>query len=82
MNRLPLTLAPFFQEYDIAKLNPQTDSHTVIERILQFGNQAEIKWLFTTYSTEQITTWVKRFGKEKLPQPHQAFWQVVLEATE
>ncbi|MDO8753465.1 MAG: hypothetical protein Q7J80_06190 [Anaerolineales bacterium] len=79
MQPIPITLAPFFQEYDLAKLNPQTDSHTIIERALQFGSQTEIKWLFTVYSTEQITAWVKRFGKDKLPQPHRAFWQIVLE---
>jgi len=82
MQPIPQTLAPFFQEYDLAKLNLQTDSHTIIERALQFGNRTEIKWLFTTYSTEQITAWIKRFGKEKLPQPHRIFWQIVLEVTE
>jgi ABC-type uncharacterized transport system ATPase subunit len=79
---IPLTLAPFFQEYDIAKLNPQRDSHTIIERVLQFGNRTELRWLFMVYSREQIAAWVTRFGKDKLPQPHRAFWQIVLEVTE
>lgn len=78
----PLTLSPFFQEYDIAKLNLQTDSHTIIERTLQFGNRTELRWLFTTYSQKQIAAWVARFGKDKLPQPHRAFWQIVLEINE
>jgi hypothetical protein len=76
---IPITLSPFFQEYDFVKLNPQTDSHTIIERILQFGNRAEVRWLFKTYSEKQITEWVKEFGNEKLPQPHRAFWQIVLD---
>lgn len=79
---IPPTLAPFFQEYEFSKMSPQKDSHTIIERTLQFGNRSEIRWLFTVYSTEQITTWVKRFGKDKLPQPHRAFWQIVLEIKE
>jgi len=82
MQTIPLTLAPFFQEYDFSKLNPQRDSHTIIERSLQFGNRSEIRWLFTIYSQEQITSWVKQFGKDKLPQPHRAFWQIVLEVTD
>jgi len=57
MQSIPSSLAPFFQEYDLAKLNPQRDSHTIIERALQFG-------------------------KNKLPQPHRAFWQIVLDVTE
>jgi hypothetical protein len=65
---IPPSLAPFFQEYDIAKLNPQRDSHTIIERVLQFGNRAELRWLFTVYSLEQIKEWGRQFGKDKLPQ--------------
>jgi hypothetical protein len=82
MQAIPLTLAPFFQEYDFALLNPQRDSHTIIERTLQFGSRAEIRWLFSVYSQEQIAVWVRQFGKDKLPQPHRAFWQLVLEITE
>ena len=82
MSDIPPTLAPFFQEYDFAKLNPQKDSHTIIERALQFGNRSEIRWLFTVYSQEQIVSWVRKFGKDKLPQPHRIFWQVVLEVAE
>jgi hypothetical protein len=82
MQPIPLTLAPFFQEYDLAKMNPQTDSHTIIERVLQFGNRAEVRWMFTTYSQGQITEWVRKFGNEKLPQPHRAFWKIVLDVEE
>lgn len=82
METIPLTLAPFFQEYDIARLNPKSDSHTIIERVLQFGNRAELRWLFNIYSHEQIRDWVKRFGNDRLPQPHRAFWQIVLEINE
>ncbi|NOT03780.1 MAG: hypothetical protein HOP27_04190 [Anaerolineales bacterium] len=82
MQPIPLTLAPFFQEYDFAKLNPQADSHTIIERILQFGNRVEVRWLFNTYPQEQITEWVIKFANEKLPQPHRAFWKIILEIEE
>jgi len=81
MISIPSILAPFFQEYDLAKLNLQRDSHTIIERSLQFGNRAEIRWLFTVYSQKQIALWVRQFGKDKLPQPHRAFWEIVLEIT-
>jgi hypothetical protein len=78
---IPSTLAPFFQEYDLAKLNPKRDSHTIIERVLQFGNHTEIRWLFKTYSEKEIANWVRQFGRDKLPQPHRVFWQVVLEVS-
>lgn len=82
MQPIPTSLAPFFQEYNLATLNPQRDAHTIIERTLQFGDRTELRWLFSTYSEEQITAWVRQFGKEKLPQPHRTFWQVVLDITE
>jgi hypothetical protein len=76
---IPLSLTPFFQEYNLAELNPQTDSHTIIERVLQFGNRGEIRWLFGTYTKDEIANWVMKFGNEKLPQPHRTFWQIILE---
>ena len=81
MNNVPIpkSLAPFLQEYNLAKLNPQTAAPLLIERALQYGNRAELRWLFEQYPREQIANWVKRFGKDRLPHPHLDFWQVVLE---
>lgn len=82
MQPIPPSLAPFFQEYDITRLNPETDSFTIIERTLQFGNREEIRWLFKICSHEQIADWVKQFGKDRLPQPHLTFWKILLEIAE
>jgi hypothetical protein len=79
MNSIPLSLSPFFQEYDITTLTPEKDAHTIIERVLQFGNRAEIKWLFEVYPKEQIIEWINNFGMDKLPQPHRTFWKLVLD---
>ncbi len=76
---IPSTLAPFFQEYDLASLNLQTAAPLIFERTLQYGDRSELHWLFTRYSRQQIREWVTRFGKVRLPQPHLAFWQIVLE---
>lgn len=76
---IPSTLAPFFQEYDLRQLNLQRDAFTIIERALQFGNRAELRWLFAQYPRQQITDWVQRFGKDRLPHPHLDFWKIILE---
>jgi hypothetical protein len=76
---IPLTLAPFFQEYDFTKLNPQSDAATIMERTLRFGSRAELRWLFTAYSRRQVTEWVEAWGKYALPEPHLAFWRLMLE---
>ncbi|HJS17832.1 MAG TPA: hypothetical protein VJ785_03735 [Anaerolineales bacterium] len=79
MQNIPLTLAPFFQEYDFASLNPQRDAGTIIERALRFGSRAELRWLFATYSRRQVKDWVMAWGRFALPEPHLAFWRLMLD---
>lgn len=82
MQSIPASLAPFFQEYDLAQLNVELDAATIIERTLRYGTRAELRWLFATYSRDQIVEWVKLWGQYGLPAPHLAFWQLVLGLTE
>ena len=46
---IPSTLAPFFQEYDLASLDPQTAAPLIFERSLQYGDRAELHWVFAQY---------------------------------
>jgi hypothetical protein len=79
MQTIPPSLSPFFQEYDLARLNLEKASFTIIERTLQFGNRSELRWLFSIYTRKQIADWVRQYGKDRLPQPHRTFWQIILE---
>jgi len=79
---IPSTLAPFLQEYNLAQLDVQTSASLLIERSLQFGNRAELHWLFAQYPRQQIVNWIRRFGKDRLPPPHLDFWRIVLEIKE
>jgi hypothetical protein len=80
--QIPISLAPFFQEYDLTQLDVQRSIHTIIERVLQFGNRAEIRWLFSIYTPQHVADWVQRWGKEALPEPHLTFWKLVLDLSE
>ncbi len=82
MNTIPPTLAPFFQEYSLELLDTERSAATIIERTLQFGNRAEVRWLFTCYPHQQIRDWVKRWGALALPEPHLTFWKLVLNTEE
>jgi hypothetical protein len=82
LQSLPSTLAPFFQEYDFERLDPQNAAPLIIERTLQFGNRVELRWLFAQYSRTKIIDWVRHFGKDRLPNPHLTFWQLILEINE
>jgi hypothetical protein len=76
---IPSSLAPFFQEYDITRLDLQTDASTIIERTLRFGTREELRWLFAEFQYTQIRAWVAAWGKFALPEPHLSFWRLVLE---
>lgn len=82
MQPIPITLAPFFQEYDFARLDVKTAAPLIIERTLQFGNRTEIHWLFTQYTRVQIIDWFRKYAKERLPNPHNTFWRIILEIKE
>lgn len=82
LHSIPSSLAPFFQEYDFEQLDTQTAAPLIIERALQFGNRAELRWLFSQYSHDQIVEWFKKYSKERLPNPHRSFWRIVLDIKE
>ena len=79
LHAVPPSLAPFFQEYDLAALRPQEDAATIIERTLRYGTRAELRWLFTEFSQAQIKAWIQAWGELALPEPHLSFWRLVLE---
>jgi hypothetical protein len=82
LSSIPRSLAPFFQEYDLDKLDVNSAAPLIIERALQYGNRAELRWLFAQYPRAQIVGWFIRYAKERLPNPHRAFWQIILEIKE
>ncbi len=82
MSDIPSSLAPFFQEYDLSKLDLERSAGTIIERTLQFGNREEIRWLFHTYPRQRIRDWVAQWGTVALPEPHRTFWALILDLPE
>ena len=82
MTSIPSSLAPFFQEYPLEQLDVREAANTIIERLLQWGNSLEIRWLFHVYPPQRVAAWVKRWGKEILPEPHLTFWRLVLDIPE
>jgi hypothetical protein len=75
---IPASLAPFFQEYHLDQLDLERSASTIIERVLQYGNRAEIRWLFGVYPPQQIAEWVRQWGNYALPEPHLTFWKFFL----
>lgn len=76
---IPRSMAPFFQEYDLDKLDLVRNSQTIIERTLQYGNRDELAWLFQQYDRGQVADWVRRLGARRLFRRNFDFWRLMLD---
>lgn len=75
---IPESLAAYFQEYDVAALDPAAHRDLIIERTLSAGNLSELRWLFACYSREDIIRWVQQRGAARLPRRRFNLWRTVL----
>ena len=80
-NAIPISAKPFFQEYVFSKLDPRENASLVMERILAYGNRAEVRWVFDFYGVSQLQQWVSKDGLRLLPKRRYHLWCVVLDLT-
>ena len=78
-NVIPVSAKPFFQEYTFSKLDPREHASLVMERILAYGNRAEVRWVFDFYGVSQLQKWVSEDGLRLLPKRRYHLWCVVLD---
>jgi len=76
---MPRCLAPWFQEYDLERLDPALHADLVLERVLAYGNRQELRWLFGIYDREQVTGWLQRLGARRLPWRRYNLWCVLFD---
>lgn len=79
---IPVTTYPFFQEYNVNLLDVDQDAPLIIERILAYGNRAEVRWLLETYGREQIRDWVMQLGMSRLSRRRYHLWSFVFNLPE
>ncbi len=79
---IPPTLTRYFQEYRVEDLDIVQNADLIIGRVLEFGNRAELRWLFATYGADRIRDFVRRRGFRKLSKRAFTFWRTVLGITE
>ena len=79
---IPVSLSPFFQEYDLEKIDPETATFTVIERTLSWGSRRELHWLFRRYTREQMAEVVRDAGWQLIPRYRFFYWLNVFEIVE
>ncbi len=55
-------------------LDLRQHARLIIERILAFGNRAEVRWLLDLYGREQVSDWVMQSGARRLPWRRYHLW--------
>ncbi|RME08794.1 MAG: hypothetical protein D6803_00280 [Anaerolineae bacterium] len=71
-NRLPKSAYRYFWEIDPAQLDVSAHPRYVIERLLEYGDFPELRWLFRRFPREQIVDTLKR--SRQLSRRRAAFW--------
>lgn len=77
-NGLPQSSAWLFPEYDFARMNADRYENVVIERILDRGSWAEIRWLLEYYGKRDIAKWVRAHGYRRLDLRAFNYWRNML----
>ncbi|WP_241243549.1 DUF6922 domain-containing protein [Caldicellulosiruptor changbaiensis] len=72
--QIPEKFKKFFWDIEFEDLDIQRHKAFIITRLLNFGDQDCIKWLFSTYSKEEIKDVVKN-SRSLLKKPAR-FWQL------
>jgi hypothetical protein len=57
---IPSFLKPFFWDTDVSKLDLQKHKKYIIERILEYGDIKEVRWLFSNFEKEDIVEVLKK----------------------
>ena len=77
-NGLPVSTRWLFPEYQFEQMNPKEYTSVIIERILNRGSWAEIRWLFTRYQKSQISEWISQYGYRRLDRRAFHYWRWIL----
>jgi uncharacterized protein DUF6922 len=77
-SQIPRGLKPYFQEYDITRLDIIRDANLIIQRALEFGTWDEIRWLFETYRSKRIRLFLRERGERLLKPVTFNYWRKLL----
>lgn len=76
--QIPIGLKPYFQEYNIERLDITRDANLIIQRTLEFGTWDEIRWLFQLYRSKRIRLFLREYGERGLKPVTFTYWRKLL----
>lgn len=75
-SRMPNFRRSLFWDVAPRDIDPKKHAHYIIERILDFGNDKEVRWLFRRYSPRSIKQ-VLRLPRVQLHSKSKSLWSLV-----
>jgi hypothetical protein len=81
-NHLPIDSAWLFPEYEFETIGLEQHASVIIERILERGSWAQLRWLFATYGEDYVADWVRKHGFRLLSKRSFALWRLALDITD
>ncbi len=76
---IPLSLQPYFQEYDLQDLQLRRDAEIILQRTLEYGDWQELRWLFQVYGRERIRRFLRQHGERWLNPVTFNYWRKLLQ---
>jgi hypothetical protein len=73
---VPMELRRFFWDVDPAGLDPSRHKAYIIERILEFGDEKAVRWLFEAYTRDDVAAILG--SSRSLSMKSRNFWRIRL----
>lgn len=80
-NIIPKFIRPFLWSYDTAAINVERDKERIVTNILNWGTEEAVKWLFATYSKEEIAEIVANPKPGEWNKKSINYWSLVLDVS-
>ena len=78
MVKLPAALHPLFWDCDPESVDFRANAPLVLERVLEYGSLASVRWALDAYGAERIRHFLRTRGVRTLSRKTLSFWKVLL----
>jgi len=75
----PSEMARLFPHYDLDVSLDDASRSFLLERLLEEGESADLVWLTSVISLEELQDWVRDRGRRQLSRRSRMFWTQVLD---
>jgi hypothetical protein len=75
---LPASLHPLFWDCRPESVDPEAHAPFVLERVLEYGTLAQVRWAVATYGPDRIRAFLRDRGVRTLSRKTLGFWTILL----